>query len=294
VLGDAYFKKGNVAKAEEAYLRALRLSDNSVTALLGLAQISFSKGELQAVENYMSRAIAVIGKSPDGLYRFALIAMKLNLRSQALEALKTAIEMKPAEPSYRFAVGTAWLAHPANLDEAEVAFRQFLKLRRDDPQGQLHLGYVLLKQKKLKEAQDWIQKTIDSGAATPEAFYYLGLIAQAQDEDARAVELFKKSVQQAPSFSSAHVALGAIYLKLKDFERAQQSLETGAKLTPDDPKAHYNLAILYSRLNKRELAREEMRTVQRLNAERLKRDGKAPENTEDEITPPSSTQSKVP
>jgi Tfp pilus assembly protein PilF len=88
--------------------------------------------------------------------------------------------------------------------------------------------------------------------------------------------------------------LGAIYLKLKDFERAQQSLETGAKLTPDDPKAHYNLAILYSRLNKRELAREEMRTVQRLNAERLKRDGKAPENTEDEITPPSSTQSKVP
>ena len=294
VLGDAYFRKGDAAKAEQAYLEALRLSDMSVTALLGLAQISYSKGELQVAADYMSRANAGIGKSPEGLYRFALIAIKLNLQSQAVQALKTAVEISPADPSYRFALGTAWLVHPANLDEAEVAFREFLKLRPTNAEGQLHLGYVLLKQKKLKEAQGWIQKTVASGAATPEAFYYLGLIAQGQDEDARAVELFKKSIQQAPSFSSAHVALGAIYLKLKNFDQSQQALETAVKLNPSDAKAHYNLAILYSRVNKKDLAQEELRTVQRLNAERLKRDGKAPENTEEEITPPSTTQSRVP
>jgi tetratricopeptide (TPR) repeat protein len=294
VLGDAYLRKGEQGKAEGAYLQTLQLSNNNVNALLGLAQISYTKGELQPAADYLSRGSAAIGRAPDLLYRFALVALKLNLRANAVSALKTAIEIKPTEPTYRFALGTAWLKTPANLDEAEESFRQFLKLRPQDTQGQLHLGYVLLKQKKVGEARDWIEKSIQSGGGTPEAFYYLGLIAQAHDEDARAVELFLKSVQQAPSFSSAHVALGAVYLKLKDFNRAQQSLETGVKLTPDDAKAHYNLAILYSRVNKKEMAHEEMRIVQRLNAERLKREGKAPENNDDEITPPGSTQPRQP
>jgi tetratricopeptide (TPR) repeat protein len=294
LLGDAYLRKGDLGKAEGAYLETLQLSNNNVGALLGLAQISYAKGELQPAADYLSRARAAIGRSPDLLYRFALVAMKLNLKAEALSALKTTVELKPSEPSYRFALGTAWLMHPANLDEGEESFREFLKFRPHDSQGQLHLGYVLLKQKKLAESRDWIQKTIQSGAVTPEAFYYLGLIAQAQDDDARAVELFLKSIQQAPSFSSAHVALGATYLKLKDFDRAQRALETGVKLSPDDSKAHYNLALLYSRLNKKEQAQDEMRIVQRLRAERLKREGKAPENNEDEITPPSSTPPRVP
>jgi tetratricopeptide (TPR) repeat protein len=123
-------------------------------------------------------------------------------------ALKSAVELSPAEPSSHYALGVAWLKHPPDLQEAEQAFRRFLSLRPDDAQGQLHLGYVLLKQKQHAEARELLEKSIQKGAGTPEAFYYLGLIAQGQNEDERAIELFEKSIQLAPSFGHVHVALG--------------------------------------------------------------------------------------
>ncbi|HEX9918646.1 MAG TPA: tetratricopeptide repeat protein, partial [Pyrinomonadaceae bacterium] len=190
-------------------------------------------------------------------------------------ALKSAIELNPAEPSYHYTLGVGWLRHPPDLQEAEQSFRRFLGLRPDDTQGQLHLGYVLLKQKRHAEARELLERSLKTGAGTPEAFYYLGLIAQGQNEDERAIGLFEKSIQLAPTFGHVHVALGSTYLKLKDYTRAQTALETGAKLTPGDSKAHYNLALLYARLKQPERAREEMLIVERLKSEGKARDDEA-------------------
>lgn len=280
VLGDAYLRKGETTKAEESYLLALDAQTNNADALLGLAQLWQTKGDTKMAVAYVDRA-SILTNSPEQLYKLARVSLNLDLKDQAVVALKQAVVLRPDEPSYHFALGTAWLNQPPDLQAAEQSFQQFLKLKPDDPQGQVHLGYVLLKQKKQAEARTWLLKSIGNGVGTPEAFYYLGLIAQAENQDAEAIQLFQKSVQLAPSFASAHVALGSSYLKLKDYERAQQSLEAGVKLSPDDSKAHYNLAMLYARLKNPEKAQEEMRIV-----ERLKSQGKEPQDDSGSLAPP--------
>jgi len=280
VLGDAYLRKGNAIKAEANYLLALDAQNNNADALLGLAELSQAKGDTTMAVAYVDRA-SNLAHSPELLYKVARVGLNLNLKDQAVAALKQAVLLRPDEPSYHFALGTAWLKQPPDLQGAEQSFRQFLKLKPDDVQGQLHLGYVLLKQKKQADARTWLLKSVGNGVGTPEAFYYLGLIAQAENEDAEAIQLFQKSVQLAPSFSSAHVALGSAYLKLKDYARAQQSLEAGVRLSPDDSKAHYNLAMLYARLKNPEKAQEEMRIV-----ESLKRQGKEPQDESGSLAPP--------
>ena len=279
VLGDAYAGKGNAIKAEESYLLSLDAQSTNADALLGLAQLSNNKGDTTMAVAYVDRA-SNLTNSPELLYKLARISLNLNLKDQAVVALKQAVVLRPDEPSYHFALGTAWLKQPPDLQAAEESFLQFLKLKPDDVQGQLHLGYVLLKQKKQAESRAWLLKSVRNGG-TPEAFYYLGLIAQAENEDAEAIQLFQRSVQLAPAFASAHVALGSSYLKLKDYERAQQALETGVKLSPEDSKAHYNLAMLYARLKNTEKAQEEMRIV-----ERLKSQGKEPDDTGSLAPPP--------
>lgn len=281
VLGDAYLKKGDIAKAEESYQLALNQQSASADALLGLVVISQAKGDTKTAILYLNRARDLITNSPDLLYSFARVALNSGLINDATLALKRAIELKADEPRYYFAFGLAWLRKP-DLQEAEQAFRQFLKYQPDNPQGQLYLGYVLLKQKKAVEARALLEKSIQKNAGTPEPFYYLGLIAQEQAEDERAVSLFEKSISLAPSFASAHIALGSTYLKLKDFPRAQAELEAGVKLKPDDSKAHYNLALLYARLKDQQRSQEEMRIV-----EQLKGAGKA-EDKESEILAPST------
>lgn len=272
LLGDAYSRKDNLEKAEESYLLALNEAGMNSDALLGLAAIYQRKGDANTAFLYLGRAKAAIGDSPDPLYKFALIAVKLQLGADAIIALKRAIELRPKEPSYYFALGIAWLTKP-DLQEAELVFRQFLKLQPDNAQGQTYLGYILLKEKSYAEAREWLEKSVKKDAATPETFYYLGLIAQEQKEDEKAVEFFAKSIKLSPSFAHPHIALGATYLKMKNYPRAQQELEIGVRLNPDDSKGHYNLALLYTRLNDSQRAQKEMEIVERLKSSKAPNDG---------------------
>lgn len=279
VLGDAYLKKGDAAKAEESYLRALGTDVNNADALLGVASVAQSRNDLKTAALYLSRVRDLVGDSPERLYSYALAALKTGLYDDAKSALERASALRPDEPAYAVALGAVWLKKP-DIFEAERAFRRALSIRADVPQAQMYLGYTLLKQKKYDEARGWLEKSAAADAASPETFYYLGLVAQEQGEDARAAEMFARSVKLLPSFANAHVALGAVYLKQKDYERARAELEEGARLNPEDAKAHYNLARLYAQLKDPARARAEMEIV-----ERLKNAGKSQD--EDSSAPPS-------
>ncbi len=271
VLGDAYLKKGDAAKAEESYLRALGAESDNTDALLGVASVAQSRNDLKTAALYLTRARELVGDAPERLYSYALVALKSGMYDDARLALERASASRPDEPAYAVALGAVWLKK-LDLFEAERAFRRALAIRADVPQAQMYLGYTLLKQKKYAEAREWLEKSAAADAASPETFYYLGLVAQEQSEDARAAEMFARASSSAatlaraapPAFANAHVALGAVYLKQKDYERARASLEEGARLNPEDAKAHYNLARLYAQLKDPARARSEMEIVERL------------------------------
>jgi tetratricopeptide (TPR) repeat protein len=315
LLGAVRAKQGKLDEAETLFARAVRSDAQLAGAHMNLAFLYLLKREPEKSAASLKEVLRIDPANADAAYRLAwllhsqgrfdeciAVAEKLKVTGArsapllgvlgdaylkkgdkvgAVSALKRAVELGPAEPSHHFALAAAWLKHPPDLQEAEESLRKFNTLRPEDAQGQLHLGYVLLKQKKHAEAREWLERSTRAGAGTPEAFYYLGLIAQAQNEDARAIELFEKSIALAPAFGHVHVALGSAYLKLKDYTRAQAALETGAKLSPEDSKAHYNLALLYARLKQPERAREEMLIV-----ERLKSEGKARDDGESELLAP--------
>jgi Tfp pilus assembly protein PilF len=266
-LGNAYLAKSALPQAEENFLTALEGRLENAGALLGLAQISRLKGETREASIYLSRVatLSAGSTSPDFLYKFALEAMRASLNDEAKAALERSVELKPKEPAYLLALGIAWL-RKGDLFAAEKQFRHLLEIQPGNVQGQLHLGYALLNQKKYSEARLWLEKSARPGVAIPEVFYYLGLVAQEQNEDGRAIVLFEKAVQRLPSYAHARIALGSSYMKLKNYTRARQELETAVKLDPDEPTAHYNLALLYARLKDTARAQEELRIIEKLKA----------------------------
>jgi protein O-GlcNAc transferase len=280
LLGDAYLKKGNANSAEESYQQAVNQQSDDADAILGLAQVSQLRGDDKTASLYLSQAKKLVVKSPNTLYRFALVAQAVGLYEEANTSLQAAIKLKSDEPTYFLALGNTWIKKP-DLLEAEQAFRRALQLQPDSAQAQMSLGYALLEQKKYPEAREWLEKSLQRDSSIPETFYYLGLIAQEQSEDERAIELFKNAIRLVPSYSFPHVALGSSYLKLKNYDLAKQELELSVKLNPNDARAHYNLAVLYARLKDPERAQEEMRIVEKLKSAR-----KAPEK-EGNAVPPS-------
>jgi Flp pilus assembly protein TadD len=281
LLGDAYLKRGETVKAEESYRLALGAQANNADALLGMALVSQSKGDVQSASVYLSRARTLVADSPEMLYRYAVAALKSQQFDDARSALERAVQLKPDESAYLVALGAVWLKKP-DLFESERVFRRALELQPDNPQAQMYLGYILLKQKKYPEAREWLEKSVGKETAAPEPFYYLGVIAQEQSEDERAVGLFENAIRLQPSYANAHVALGSLYLKLKNYVRARAELEAGVKLNPDDSKAHYNLARLYALLKDQRRAQDEMAIV-----EKLKSAGKTQAQEGDPGAPPS-------
>jgi len=281
LLGDAYLKKGDTARAEGRYQLALDQQSDDTDAVLGLAQVSQFKGDTNTASLYLTRARKMVATSPDTLYRFALVALGAGLYEEANGSLLAAIKLNPNDPAYFLALGTTWIKKP-DLVEAEQAFRRALHLQPDNPRAQMNLGYTLLEQKKYPEAREWLEKSVQKDKSVPETFYYLGQIAQEQNEDERAIEFFKQALALVSSYSFAHAALGASYLQLKNYPLAQQELELSVKLNPNDAKAHYNLAVLFARLKNPERAQEEMQIV-----EKLKNAGKAGKG--EEKTAPSAS-----
>jgi predicted Zn-dependent protease len=267
VLGDAYLANNNLDLAERQYLDALNGRLDNAGALLGLARISRAKGEIKEATLMLTRVgtLTADSQSPEFLYEFAGVAMQVGMFDAAKAALENALKLRPNEPAYFLPLGIAWL-RKGDLFEAEKVFRHLLQLQPANDQAQLHLGYVLLNQKRYDEARLWLEKSARSAAPMPEVFYYLGLVAQEQNDDAKAIELFEKAVQKLPNYAHARIALGSSYIKLRNYPRAKEELETAVKLDPEEPTAHYNLALLYARLKDPARAQEEMKLVEKLKA----------------------------
>lgn len=267
ILGDAHLGRGDLAAAEESYRAALRDGHEDAAAHLGLAQVFVRRGDVKAATPHLARARGAAADSPDLLYGFALVALRAGFNEEARTALARAGALRPGDPRVHFLTGVSWVkAARPDLNEAELAFRRFRELRPDDAQGQLYLGYVLLKQKRNDEARALLEGSVRADPSAPEGFYYLGLVAQDEKDEARAVRIFEDVARRFPTFAHARVALGVSYMRLKDYEGARRELEAAVKLSPEDQKAHYNLALLYARLKDSQRAQEEMRVVEELRA----------------------------
>jgi len=274
MLGDAYLATNALAEAEQQYLAALDGRLDNADALVGLAQISRLKGEINETKIFLTRvaSLSTASRSPDSLYKFAILALQVGMTDAAKAALENALKLRPDEPTYLLALGIVAI-RKGDLFDAEKVFRHLIQLQPNSEQAQIHLGYVLLNEKKYDEARLWLEKSARSKAPMPEVFYYLGLVAQEQNEDAKAIALFEKAVQKLPDYAHARIALGSSYIKLRNYPRAKEELEIAVKLDPEEPTAHYNLALLYARLKDPARAQEEMRIVEKLKAKGAGSDG---------------------
>lgn len=285
LLGDAYLKLGNAAQAQARYQVAFARESHNTDAVLGIAQVSLLKGDVETALLYLARARKMTATSPDTLYRFALVALGVGLYEEANGTLLAAIRLNPNDPAYHLALGNTWIKKP-DLVEAEHAFRRALELQPDNPRAQMSLGFTLLEQKKYPEAREWLEKSLAKDNSVPETFYYLGQVAQEQNDDERAIVFFKQAIALAPSYSFPHAALGVSYLRLKNYSLAQQALELSVKLNPNDVKAHYNLAVLFARLKNPARAQEEMEIVERLKNAKAAQSKEPETSTSPEPKPP--------
>jgi tetratricopeptide (TPR) repeat protein len=144
-------------------------------------------------------------------YLLSGLYVDVNQIDKAAQELKTLIEKRPKEAAYHNDLGYIWADHDMNLDESEKLIRKALDLDRERRKGTKglkpeddrdngsyldSLGWVLFKQKKYKEAKEYLLKALeDKSSQHLEIYDHLGDTCIMLGQRAEAVAAWKKGLE---------------------------------------------------------------------------------------------------
>lgn len=258
--------------AEDAALRAAA-ERGSVRALLQIADLRSSRGDLAGAAEPLRRAIAIAPNSEQVLAAYARTAMAARAPGQALLALEPLARMNPTVPEYSYLLGVAWI----QLGDSASALPPLERARALQPRRALTLaalGIALNQQKRYAEAKELLEQALRLSkddaeilAALGEAELGLGDRAAAADHGRRALELM-------PRHPVALLVVAMVEMDAQQYAEARQALESAIAAAPDSAKAHYQLSLACARLGDRSCAAREIELYQesqRAATERISR-----------------------
>ena len=230
-LGSLYAKQQKWPEAEAAFREAIRLNPQ-------LAQAHFHLG----------------------------IALESNHDSNALDELKLASQLAPADEQISLEAGKALAA----FDQTTAAIDQFRQVLANDP-GSLEADYQLALALQFtgnsQEAIPLFVKVVASEPANAEALTNLGM-AYMQRQDAKdAVPPLQRAVKLAPAMVTAHQDLAAAYIQLNQMDDAVEQLRAALALAPNTAALHYDLGLAFKMKDDPASAIPELEAAEKLNPE---------------------------
>ena len=209
ILGEGFAENGKNEKAEQYYLKAVKIKPNYSVALKNLAILSGQMGHYENAIQYYNSVLLI-----DPLDYHAIILLADTLRQagktgEAINRYREALQTEPANPEIHNNLGVA-LFDNGEVNLAETEFKKAVRL---NPQ------YA-------------------------EAYYNLGLIASQQMAPDRAASYYLKAVKFKPDYADAHRNLADIMFSKGNMKAAIQQYDAALRIRPDDAKSLYNIGVI--------------------------------------------------
>lgn len=141
---------GDIAGAEQAYLRALALEPMHGAARANLGYLKEQQGALDEAEFHYRHAIALMPDHPQLYLNLGALLLKRRQCDEAEVVLRLAVGIAPESPAAWNQLGML-LACVQREEEAERCYRSALALDPAHARTRFNLGYILLRQGRLDE-----------------------------------------------------------------------------------------------------------------------------------------------
>jgi arylsulfatase A-like enzyme/tetratricopeptide (TPR) repeat protein len=222
-LGVARLQLRSFDAAAEALGRAAALEPKNAKSYLRLSEVEEGRGDLDAAETWLRRAIAI---APDPLLQDRLADL---------------------------------LLRAGRTEEARAILVTLQRENEDDPVAAYNLGQLLLVEGKPEEAIAMLRRAAALSPNDPDVYQALGNALSAQSKTEEAVASFREAIALAPCLASAHGNLGVALAQLGRLEEARQSFQKAASCDPGYGFAFKNLAAVELQLGSVDAAIEAMR-----------------------------------
>ncbi len=230
-----------------------------------------SKDDCEKALPYFEKAVESDSNYAEAWAQSGFCREKLGRHSEAIEASKKAVALRPSAESY-FNIGLANY-YLKQYREAAENYRQAIRL---DPYNAADAYYALgLVYRDWGRAEEEIQAykaAIRLRQDYTSAYERLGARYLKSKKFTEAIETFKQLAVMKPADANARNNIGEAYLELGKFAEAVEAFQQAIQLKPDFGKAYFNLGKSHLAMGNRDAAVEQYNILQNLNqdwAERL-------------------------
>ncbi|MER3447287.1 MAG: hypothetical protein C4291_10785 [Candidatus Dadabacteria bacterium] len=202
MLGELYFKTGDMKKAEEQYRASLKTYDNYYYALAGLAKVkAVEKNYGEAIELY-KKAIGVIPlplfvSSLGDVYKKTGKIQEAKKQYDLVEYI--GLLSKINRIIYNRDLALFYADHDMKLDEALDLAKRELEVRRDIYTYDT-LAWALYKNNKFKEALEASKESLKLGTKDAILFFHAGMIYYKLGDMDKAREYLSRAISTNPYF----------------------------------------------------------------------------------------------
>jgi tetratricopeptide (TPR) repeat protein len=162
-------------------------------------------------------------------------------------------------------LGKAFYENPGSQSQAVEALRKALELNPASAQEHLNLGLALLRAGEGEEGVGEIEKAKQIDPALPHTYFNLGIEFKKSGDIDRAISEFEQMVKLTPDEAKTHYNLGQLYKLKEDNERAIAEFRLTAKLDPSMAAPQFQMYNILRRSDPA-AAKQAMADFQRLKA----------------------------
>lgn len=202
-----------------------------------------SAGRLPEAEQAYRQVLAAQPAHADAMHMLGVLASQCGQPQAALACLDRAIVLKPSAPLFHVNRAAALLAL-RQLDAAEAACREALRLKRNCAEAYQVLGHLLCDLNRPEEAATAYREALRLNPRLPDLQNNLGLALRLAGRLEDAVVALRQAVRQAPRDPGAHGNLAGVMKELGRLEEAEACYRAAIGVQPDDAAAHLNLGIV--------------------------------------------------
>ena len=272
-LGLLYMQLGRTQEAVPELQQALRLDPARTDVARALVHIlqdqakaASDAGDWNGALGFLMEARKDAPDNADVQYEFAMVAHKLSLDDDAIEAFQQTLKLRKNDALAVYNLGFA-LMNRGRVDDARQQFAQYVQLRPDDSSGYCALGMALATLERADDARAQFQRSIALDPKQSESYYRLGLLdLDAGDYDAAALDLHK-ALERQPNDARALAALGRVEFEQKHYPEALALLQQAVGQDDSLREAHYDLGLTLARMGRKQESDEQLATAARLEQE---------------------------
>jgi tetratricopeptide (TPR) repeat protein len=276
--GNAFLQNGKTAEAEQTYRKVLRIDPHNSHALLGLAQISFARGDYQDSRANLTKAIEA-NPAHKAIYELMSTICKHQKDTTCMERADAFAERMPektavddsvyseltleGESSLWFRFRGAEYMKNGRPDRAIAEFQRAAQLR-SDPQTQEDLAKAFHAAGRYSEAAETYRSAL-AQHPTAENYFGIAIALARQGSYAEAEDYFRKAIERNPEFPEAYFNLGVLFAKRGELQQTIDNLNHAVRIRPEYAEAHYRLGLSYIAAGDRDLAMQEYTALKQID-----------------------------